>query len=253
VLLVSTSCTVTDEGPICNLGLVSQYIARFLDRYGLLLRADRLRDGHFQRQLFMSYLYVIFRRGESEYEDANDPFPRGRIPFLTIHQSKGLEFPVVVLGNPSWRNRGPQVVERLVRPLLDREGEPLDRMSYFDAMRMFYVALSRAENLLVVAHFKGPGQSVFAPIKEMLDSKFPRIPGLDLSTVPAARLKESEVPRSYSYTSDYLLYRTCPREYMVFRKYGLVPSRSQLMMFGSLVHRTLDDLHQYLIARRAER
>ncbi len=38
---------------------------------------------------------------------------------------------------------------------------------------------------------------------------------------------------------------------MVFKKYGFVPSRSQTMMFGSLVHRTLDDLHQLLIARRS--
>lgn len=37
---------------------------------------------------------------------------------------------------------------------------------------------------------------------------------------------------------------------MIFRKYGFVPSRSQTMFFGSLVHQTLDDLHQFLIARR---
>jgi DNA helicase-2/ATP-dependent DNA helicase PcrA len=37
---------------------------------------------------------------------------------------------------------------------------------------------------------------------------------------------------------------------MIFRKYGFAPSRSQTMFFGSLVHQTLEDLHQYLIAER---
>jgi DNA helicase-2/ATP-dependent DNA helicase PcrA len=39
---------------------------------------------------------------------------------------------------------------------------------------------------------------------------------------------------------------------MVFRKYGFVPSRAQTMFFGSLVHRTLEDLHLELIHRREE-
>jgi len=37
---------------------------------------------------------------------------------------------------------------------------------------------------------------------------------------------------------------------MLFRQYGFVPSRSQTMFFGSLVHQTLEDLHQHLIASR---
>jgi DNA helicase-2/ATP-dependent DNA helicase PcrA len=37
---------------------------------------------------------------------------------------------------------------------------------------------------------------------------------------------------------------------MIFRQYGFIASRSQTQMFGSLIHRTLEDLHQYLIAQR---
>ncbi len=129
------------------------------------------------RLLFGSFLFALFRRGESEYEDAEDPFPKGRIPFLTIHQAKGLEFPIVVLGNPRKDiNRGPQPVERLVQPFLDREGEPLDRMAEFDAMRLFYVALSRAKNLLVIAHPTGRGQHINPPFQTLLDGAFPAHP-----------------------------------------------------------------------------
>jgi DNA helicase-2/ATP-dependent DNA helicase PcrA len=240
-----------DEGPICNLSLISQYLARFMDEYGAILTAALLQDDGLPRILFSSYLFALYRRGESEYEDAEDPFPKGRIPFLTIHQAKGLEFPVVVLGNARKdTNKGPQPVERLVQPLLDRAGEPLERMAEFDAMRLFYVALSRAKNLLVIAHPKGAGQRINKPFQELLDGAFPRIPQLDVTSLPVARLVEDETPRSYSYTGDYLFYQRCPRQYMIFRKYGFVPSRSQTMMFGSLVHRTLDDLHQLLIAQR---
>ena len=119
-----------DEGPICNLGLISQYLARFAEEYVSLITGDLLQDGKFQRILYMSFLFALFRRGESEYEDAEDPFPRGRIPFLTIHQSKGLEFPVVVLGNPRKDDRGPQLNERLLRDYhdsIERDSEPLDK------------------------------------------------------------------------------------------------------------------------------
>ena len=242
-----------DEGPVCNLGLISHYLSRFMDEYAPIITAELLADDRFKQLLFSSYLFALFRRGESEYEDAEDPFPKGRIPFLTVHQSKGLEFPVVVLGTLRKDNRGPQRTEEIVNPLLDRAGEPLDRMSEFDTMRMFYVALSRAKNLLVLAHFKGPGQRINLPFQTMLNNGgVVRIPNLDLHAVPEARLESDHLARSYSYTGDYLNYQKCPRQYMVFQRYGFVPSRTQTMMFGSLVHQTIEDLHQYLIAQRSK-
>ncbi|HXK39990.1 MAG TPA: ATP-dependent helicase, partial [Candidatus Paceibacterota bacterium] len=113
-----------DEGPICNLSLISKYLARFMDEYRSVITAEALADDRYQGQLFGSYLYTLYRMGESEYEDAEDPFPKGRIPFLTIHQAKGLEFPVVVFGNPRKQVKI-QPLETIVQPLLDRQGEPL--------------------------------------------------------------------------------------------------------------------------------
>jgi len=240
-----------DEAPICNLGLITQYLARFMDEYTPLIPAKRIGDGSFGRLLFGSYLYALYRRGEAEYEDADDPFPKGRIPFLTIHQSKGLEFPVVILGNLRKDDKGAQQVEQMIRPLLSRQGEPLNRLAEFDIMRMFYVAISRAKNLLILAHIKGQGQRMNKPFQELLkDTSIPRIPAFDVNTVPEADEDDKALPRNYSFTSDYLLYQKCPRQYMIFNKYGFVAARSQTMFFGSLVHRTLEDLHQHLIAER---
>ena len=240
-----------DEGPVANLGLITQYLSRFVDDRVPLITADLLVDKVLQI-VFYSYLFSLYRLGETEIEDADDPFPKGRIPFLTIHQSKGLEFPVVVLGNLRKDNKGPNRIEQITRPLMEREpGEPLERMTEFDIMRMFYVALSRAKNLLVLAHFKGSGQRINEPFKTLLDDEFPRIGSFDISTLSKAEFKEETLPKSYSFTSDFLTYRKCPRQYMIFRKFGFVPSRSQTMFFGSLVHKTLEDLHHELIQRRA--
>lgn len=240
-----------DEGPVANLGLITQYLARFVDERVPLITADLLVEKTLQ-VVFFAYLFALYRLGETELENAEDPFPKGRIPFLTIHQSKGLEFPVVVLGNTYKMDRGASALEKIARPLLSRApGEPLERMSKFDIMRMFYVALSRAKNLLIVAQYKGRGQRVGQEFKPLLE-EVPRIPDLDVGKIPAAQLKDETLPKAYSFTSDFLMYKKCPRQYMIFRKFDFVPSRSQTMFFGNLVHRTLEDLHHELIRRRTQ-
>jgi len=141
-------------------------------------------------------------------------------------------------------------MEKMVRPFLERdEGEPLDRMAGFDIMRMFYVALSRAKNLLVIAHLRGPGVYVNPPFRDLFEG-LPSIAELDLATVPPAEEADKDLPQSYSYTGDYIAYQRCPRQYMIFRQYGFEAARTQTAFFGSLIHQTLDDLHNYLLARR---
>ncbi|MCX7937809.1 MAG: hypothetical protein N2545_00025 [Thermoflexales bacterium] len=156
-----------------------------------MLSAPRLSNRGVANLLFGSYLLALYRLGEGEYENPEDPFPRGRIPFLTIHQAKGLEFPVVVLGNPRKKTDRPPRIEELMRPLLDREGEPLHRMAEFDAMRLFYVALSRAKNLLVIAYPRGQGQSVNQPFRRLLE-ELPKIPQLEVAALPEAQLVEEK-------------------------------------------------------------
>lgn len=243
----------TDEGPICNLSLMSQYLSRFVDQYYGLIGGSSLVNDRFQQVLFSSYLGALFRRGESEYEDANDPFPKGRIPFLTIHQAKGLEFPVVVFGNPGKGKDKPQRNETLIRPFVAGDLEPLDRVPTYDTMRLFYVALSRAQNLLIIPHYHGKGKSQhYNPlIRELItDGTVPKIGSINIDDIPEAKPEDNEVYRVYSYTSDFLSYQDCPRKYMLFRKYGFAPARTTTMFFGQLVHQTLEDLHLRLIEER---
>lgn len=239
-----------DEGPVTTLSLVSQLVSRFMEETQTILTAHSFENDLLRNQFVGSYLFALFRLGEGEYEDEEVPFPKGRIPFLTVHQSKGLEFPVVVLGSVMKRDMGPQTVEVLVRPFLSGDNEPLEKVSHFDTMRMFYVALSRAQNLLVVGHIKGRGYSTHESFKPLLEGKVNRIADLDLRSVPAAKPEHDDTMRSYSYTADYLRYLECPRSYMIFRKYDFADSRTGGMFFGNLVHQTIEDLHNRVIALR---
>lgn len=242
----------TDEGPVCNLGLITQYLARFMEEYSPIINASFLFDRRFANTFVGSYLYAIYRLGESEYEDANDPFPKGRVPFLTIHQSKGLEFPYVVMGNLNKIDRAADKKEIIIRELLKKEGEPLDKISHFDNMRMFYVALSRAKIMTVLPQWKKQQRS--QAFKDMFASHdYPELQSIEIEDLPIAKLEDDDLGKSYSYTSDYLNYQQCPRRYMIFKKYGFIPSRSQMMFFGSLVHQTIEDLHHLLIEERKKK
>ena len=237
-----------DEGPICNLGLITQYLARFMDEYTPILTGQSVVENRFVNNFFGSFLYAVFRLGESEYEDVDDPFPKGRVPFLTIHQAKGLEFPVVVLGSVYREERDPSVMETSIRELLGKRGEPLDRISSYDSMRIFYVGLSRAQNLLILPRYthNKAASPVFKGI--FAEESIPVLSDLDVTTIPQSDITTDDPGKTYSYTGDYLLYRKCPRNYMIYRKYGFVPSRGQTMFFGRLIHETIEDLHHLVMS-----
>lgn len=242
-----------DEGPMFNLSLVSQVIALYMEHTQTILTAPWLKQNRLPNHFFGSYLFARWRLAEGEYEDEEDPFPKGRVPFLTIHQSKGLEFPVVILASTRRGPDRPQRVEELVAPFLPAGREPLKRIQELDTLRMFYVALSRAQNLLVLAHLSGRGyhgSNVVHPVFKRMLPDLPTTDQFELAALPEAKTEAGEVSRAYSYTSDFLGYQHCARSYMVFNRYGFAASRTQTMFFGSLVHQTLEDLHNHLIAKR---
>lgn len=252
--LIELASSGQDEGPMCNLGLITQYISRYQEERGRpILTARDFHDNRIQRHFFASYLFAMYRLGESEFEDKEDPFPKGRVSIITIHQAKGLEFPVVILGGLYRQNRGPGTIEEIVRNELNRDGEPLDRIVDFDNSRLFYVALSRSQNILLLPRFKGRGQRMMPEFRGLLDENIQHLNTIEWDKMERPKPKETdEIGKPYSYSSDYLLYKRCPRQYMMFRKYDFVPARTQVMLFGSLVHQTIEDLHNFLIAKKVK-
>ncbi|MFN9116200.1 MAG: 3'-5' exonuclease, partial [Bacteroidota bacterium] len=246
-----------DEGPIVNLAMLSRFIARFVDtQNSALLSARDFTNDSLLRRFWSRYIYVLYRRGESEYEDEEVMFPSGRVPFLTIHQSKGLEFPVVILGSPQITKGQKNRLEEIMRSLVQRDGvrEPLGRIEEFDAMRLFYVALSRAEHMCVLTNYTGQGNSAHESMKYLFRhgvKHMTQFEVFDTKALPQPKPSNPVMERRYSYTSDYLNYKDCARQYMFFRKYEFAPSRTPYQMFGSLIHRTIEEIHSMIIDSRA--
>jgi len=248
--------TGEDEGPMYNLALITQYLSTFMENNLSILSGGSFVRESFNHVFFDSYLYALFNRGETEYEDEEDPFPKGRVPFITIHQSKGLEFPMVVLGSVNKKDGDARIMDKLVRKLRKSENaEPLEMTSNYDNLRMFYVALSRAKNLMVICQetkkdgsARADNHTSFVQLFE--NSKLSKPEDLEVESIPEAKPTDDALPKIYSYTADYLPYLNCPRNYMVFHRFGFVPSRSQTMFFGSLVHESIDDLQQMFNAAR---
>ena len=77
--------------------------------------------------------------------------PKEAVTVTTIHQSKGREWPVVIVGSLDFHNPNVDPVGRSLAPYyLRSDAEPARRIATFDHMRQHYVAFSRAERLLVL-------------------------------------------------------------------------------------------------------
>ena len=90
----------------------------------------------------------------------------GALTITTVHQAKGREWPVVIVGSLDFHASNVDPVGRsLARHCRRSDWEPARRIAAFDHMRQFYVAFSRPQDLLVLTA-SGPVHPRFDPIWE---------------------------------------------------------------------------------------
>lgn len=232
-----------------NLAIFSQLLNVFQNYYHYTVISYRNRD-FLRLHFFNSFLRLLYIGGINEYEDPDQPFPKGYVQLMTIHQAKGLEFPVVIVGSLDKQLSSPKEVDRHLSPFYHREPfEPENRITGFDRMRLHYVAFSRAEKILALTSTEQP-KPYFNPIWQGL----PQWPYVrqDLLKSLFFRLR-SRMPlkKTFSFTSDLKVYETCPRQYQFFRDYDFTPSRSAEIFFGALVHHTIEDIHRLVLDKKA--
>jgi DNA helicase-2/ATP-dependent DNA helicase PcrA len=92
-----------------------------------------------------------------EHEEEDEVVIQGNISVMTIHQSKGLEFDVVIVRGLRVRNsahhRLPAVMHQYFAPWRIRPisaGPDVNTLRDFDSFRSYYVAFSRAKHALVL-------------------------------------------------------------------------------------------------------
>jgi DNA helicase-2/ATP-dependent DNA helicase PcrA len=220
-----------------NIGQLSQLIAAF-DEFG----------GTKNYYPFQDYLQML-REGKTE--PVLEP-PPDAVHVMTIHQAKGLEWPVVVLG--SVMNGRLPAVRRKPRYEVPYElrasGAPeVEDPHLVDERKLFYVGTTRARDLLVlstadVVNKRGGGPSPF--LQEML--------GDDLrSAADLGRAKILEVesgggepagPRPRFSFSQLAYYLQCPLRYKYAYHYGMAVMPSDPVDYGANVHRALREIHR---------
>lgn len=245
---------IIDGRPLRNIAIFSSLLAKF--EYLNHLRV--LTPDYYDKSLnflFNNYLRFLKEGGINEFEDDSEYAPSGCVSFLTIHQSKGLEFPVVVVGSLEAvpRKQYTDLDERLETNYYRKAPfEPIEKTKYYDFWRLYYTAFSRAQNLLALSCQEAAGRGrtpskyfadFYAPLDSWREIEFE---GLTLE-----KIKDVNIKREYSFTSHVLLYENCARQYRFFKELAFSPVRQSPILFGILVHQTIEDVHK--AALRGER
>lgn len=252
---LSAGETNRDERAAFNLAYFSQMLVKFEYLYHIEVLHPKFLKKNVDN-FFNSFLRFLKKGGVNEFEDEQAVTPHGAVAFMTIHQSKGLEFPVTVVGSiEAVPTKKTKEVENLLadKGYLRKPFEPEEFIKFFDFKRLFYTAFSRAENLLVlttqVRTGKKPSPSkyfrpFFIPLPDWKE--------VNLSTLKLELKKKGQAKRRYSYTSHILVYEGCPRQYQFFKHWEFSPVREGPMLFGQLVHQTIEDIHKHALRGEAD-
>lgn len=248
---------VVDSRAARNLATLTQLISRFEQLNNISILSPSKIEKHTE-MFFNYYLRLVVKEGVDEYEDDSEYAPSGCVSFLTIHQSKGMEFPIVFVAslqeNP-WGNQDALMLRVEERYFRRKAFEPQEFKIYFDFWRKYYTAFSRAQNLLVLTCDKGmewpkEPNACFRKIYEDL----PEVdnPVFDVNEFDFSSVKDVNLKRSFSFTSDIAVYETCGLQYKFFKELGFAAVHTHAMLFGTLVHETIEDVHKAVLRGETE-
>lgn len=242
----------TDLRAAYNIAMLSKLLFKFEYLYNVSV----LNPKNFQntiRDLFNHYLRFIIEGGIEEYEDFDEFAPSGCVSFMTIHQSKGLEFPVTIVGSLNLvpRKQHDETDIILQRDYYEKSMfEPLDRTKYFDFFRLYYTAFSRPQNLLVLTAKEQEGRG--RNPSKYFEKPYMSLPSwrsetVDFSELCFENIKPTNIKHEYSFTSHILLYENCPLQYKFYKELEFVEVRTGGVIGGSLLHQTIEDIHKAVL------
>jgi len=229
-----------------NLALLSKIITKYEYLHHInVLTPKNIEDG--TERFFNLYLRFLFKGGFNEYEEISEYAPSGCVSFLTIHQSKGMEFPIVMVGSLSSSavDNTEDIITEVEKDYFQRSPfEPYDRIKYFDFWRLYYTAYSRAQNLLVLisAETRGDPNKYF---KNQFNAAYSVCSHeIDITKLEFEKIKDVNIKESYAFTSDISVYETCGVQYKFFNVLEFAPILVGSTLYGRLVHQTIEDIHK---------
>lgn len=238
-----------------NLAQFSRLVTKFEYLHNIIVfTPDSLQKD--LQAFFNRFLRFLIDGGIEEYEDFEEAAPAGCVSFMTIHQSKGLEFPVVLVGSmeASPRKQYDDIDEVLQTKYYHKPPfEPLERTKFFDFWRLYYTAFSRPQNVLgiITREERNKKGGLKIPRTEFRQS-YESLPGwrsaaFDVSLIDFEPMKEPNIKNQYSFTSHVLLYENCPLQYKFFKELEFASVRQSGPMAGTLIHQTIEDMHKAVL------
>lgn len=220
---------------------------------------------------YWTFCRYLDGKGLDDPEDPQDSIPEGHVQVMTVHQAKGLEFPVVFvasLGRQAEKNYQvddgsvvPRVADQLA-PFTDRT-PPVDvpTRAERDLVRQFYVAHSRAEEHLVLLGadyylrdadgetiLPSLGADAGIPLTEdwfgpnqRLDTGANLAPTDETVGPPS----DDQTRPTYSIVADVLSFRRCKRQYGYLTEHEFAAGSGTQLFAGLAVHQTLDWAHRF--------
>lgn len=105
-------------------------------------------------ELYNALVTLLVQQGINDPEDEEVVYPRGKVPFMTVHQAKGLEFPVVFVARtdeeavPDSQHVIEEETSQFRKSASFTSG--IDQKAREDLIRFYYVAYSRAQYALIL-------------------------------------------------------------------------------------------------------
>ena len=244
-------CSGTCTDPVsteCDAALLN------LAQFSTLLEVFQRRSRHQSTYHFREYLHSLPDRSL----DSLRPDPPGEaVRVMTVHQAKGLEFPMVVVGS-AMNGRFPGHFRPPKYPIpsglrMSRETDD-EVQELIDQRRLFYVACTRAQDVLIIGApakvaKRGGGSSAF--VSEIGDSRVTGPESFLAAPVPIESKVKPRAPLrkrlSYSAIHSYLL---CPLQYKLLHDCGFSVPQAYWSRFGQIIHHALETLHEQ--ARRGQ-
>lgn len=243
-----------------NHGLIMANIGRFntlLTDYETARRLGGTRQSA-KTRLSGLHWFINYYAHEAYEEQVDESVPvADAVQVMTVHQSKGLEWPVVFV--PCMvKNRFPSKRMGEAREWLIPRDEALFPYPRYEGdleseRRLLYVALTRARDVLVVSQFdrvrkRSSGTSVFLEEDEgLLPTLTPLSPTEDLRLPTWGRRPESEEIQTYAARS-LIDYRWCPYLYRLKHVWNYQPGLYERVGYGTTLHHCLHGATRELAA-----
>ena len=164
------------------------------------------------------------------------------VQLMTIHKSKGLEFPIVIIANTPYSDHGyahtdtrSRLREQLagIKPWLNQIEEE---------RRVLYVGMTRAERMVIFAVSKDMHPGFLIEFKPAEGPK-------NISQIPEKekwgykRTKKERPPLHASHSQLYN-YHFCPKRYLLENKYQFAGRGTAPLRAGLSLHRALEIFHR---------